>query len=343
MSEEKDNFVNVDSAIETVWRSIIVLGRNVASYKYTLAKSLLEIDTNKTKIKLDDLAVPFSKNICSHLEHNDKQITSSSSSFIEICRSFNRSEITEEELTDKTVKLGFVNVIDAFHNLAGGETLRFFSDNRSNDNSIILTDNFYNLKEKDNFNNLLCETESRWNLWETAISEKVNPSVLEMRNDHITGELYYEKNKERRKSITSCRGVLNGYQKGKCFYCSKPISIKSGNDDTCHVDHFFPYKLKDLGYNQVDQIWNYVLSCSNCNNGENGKFMKIPKKKFLYSLERRNNWFIESPHNLREYLIHQTGKNKIQRRSFLNNFYDNIAYANIPITWEPLERFGDYL
>ena len=71
--------------------------------------------------------------------------------------------------------------------------------------------------------------------------------------------------------------------------------------------------------------------------------MKIPKKKFLYSLEKRNNWFIESPHNLREYLIHQTGKNKIQRRSFLNNFYDNIAYANIPITWEPLERFGDYL
>ena len=26
-----------------------------------------------------------------------------------------------------------------------------------------------------------------------------------------------------------------------------------------------------------------------------------------------------------------------------HNFYDNIAYANIPITWEPLERFGDYL
>ena len=68
--------------------------------------------------------------------------------------------------------------------------------------------------------------------------------------------------------------------KWKLLYCSKPISIKKGNENTCHVDHFFPHKLKDFKYYEVDQIWNLVLSCPTCNNrGEKGKFMKIPEIK----------------------------------------------------------------
>ena len=50
--------------------------------------------------------------------------------------------ITEEELKNITVRMGFVNVIDAFHVVAREETTRFFTDNRSNNKSIILTDNF---------------------------------------------------------------------------------------------------------------------------------------------------------------------------------------------------------
>ena len=69
--------------------------------------------------------------------------------------------------------MGFVNVIDAFHIVAREETTRFFTDNRKENKSIILTDNFYKLKEKDIYGNLKNEAESRWSLWETAISLNV--------------------------------------------------------------------------------------------------------------------------------------------------------------------------
>jgi 5-methylcytosine-specific restriction endonuclease McrA len=342
MNKNDDYFLDVNPSVDTVWRSIILLGRNVASYKFALAKSLLEIDTSSTKIKLEELAIPFANNICSHLTNNDKQITSSSSKFIETCRRYNLGEITKEDLREKTVKLGFVNVIDAFHNLAGGETSRFFSDNRSDDNSIILTDNFYRLKEKDTFNNLIFEAESRWNLWETAISLEINPSLLQVKNDSDSNILFIINKDKKRKPITSSRDALNGYQKGNCFYCSKPISIKIGNENTCHVDHFFPHKLKDFKYYEVDQIWNLVLSCPTCNNGEKGKFMKIPEIKFLRSLEKRNNYYINSHHPLRETIINQTGKTSTERRDFLKKMYTN-AISRIPVTWKPIEKHGELL
>ena len=37
-------FIEPKSSIETYWRAIILIGRNVASYKFALAKSLLEMD-----------------------------------------------------------------------------------------------------------------------------------------------------------------------------------------------------------------------------------------------------------------------------------------------------------
>ena len=62
------NFIDHNPSLETYWRSIILLGRNVASYKFSLAKTLLEIPKNKTEITLEDLALPFALNICDHLK-----------------------------------------------------------------------------------------------------------------------------------------------------------------------------------------------------------------------------------------------------------------------------------
>ena len=145
----KDLFVDKNPSLETSWRSIILLGRNVASYKFALAKSLLEIDSNNSEIELEKLAIPFAKNICEHLDKNEKQITSSSSKFLDACKRFNNSQINEDELKNITVRMGFNNVIDAFHIVSREETTRFVSDNRTNIKSIILTDDFYILTEKD--------------------------------------------------------------------------------------------------------------------------------------------------------------------------------------------------
>jgi len=53
-------FTEVQPTLENYWRSIILFGRNVASYKFALGKSRLELSPKgKEIITLDDLAVPF--------------------------------------------------------------------------------------------------------------------------------------------------------------------------------------------------------------------------------------------------------------------------------------------
>ena len=93
-------FLDKDSSLETHWRSIVLLGRNVASYKFALAKTLLEFPTTKTLITLEELALPFAKNISEHLKTNDKHIINPSSKFLDYCRQFNNGELNEEQLLD---------------------------------------------------------------------------------------------------------------------------------------------------------------------------------------------------------------------------------------------------
>jgi hypothetical protein len=82
MDDDIKLFQEQFQSLESYWRSVILFGKNVASYKFALAKSLLEIaPTGKTKITLGDFAVPFSKKLCEHLAQSPKQATSSSSQF----------------------------------------------------------------------------------------------------------------------------------------------------------------------------------------------------------------------------------------------------------------------
>ena len=107
-----------------------MMGRNVATYKFALAASLIELSsTGSDFISLEALSDPFSRNLCEHLQHSDKQITSPSSQFLDGCRKANQGAITKSELLATTTRLGFVNVIDAFHVVNQGDTpVRFFND-----------------------------------------------------------------------------------------------------------------------------------------------------------------------------------------------------------------------
>ena len=110
-------FIDSSPSLDNQWRAIILFGRNSASYKFALAKALIDLaeDSDSTSVTLEKLATPFAKHLCEHLKLNDKQATSSQSQFLEACRQFNREIISESQLQEATVKLGFNNVLDAFH------------------------------------------------------------------------------------------------------------------------------------------------------------------------------------------------------------------------------------
>ena len=67
------NFTEVQPSLDNYWRSIILFGRNVASYKFALGKSLLDLAKQGNEVvSLHQLAEPFSRNICEHLKIADK-------------------------------------------------------------------------------------------------------------------------------------------------------------------------------------------------------------------------------------------------------------------------------
>lgn len=329
-------FYEVEPSKENYWRAIILFGANVASYKFALAKSLYDLRSAQNDlITLQELAVPFSKHLCDHLKHSPKQITSSSSKFLDACRKFNDDELSQDDLTKTTVQLGFNNVIDAFH-IVNRSLInkKFFIDERSTHNGIRLTDDFFSLTEDPTFTgDLSQETEARWRLVETAWDLGISKNLIKVEYDQDLEGLFTI-SKDRRIDITSCRGGLNGYQKGKCFYCHRQISIESNAEDTTHVDHFFPWSRREF-ISHVNGVWNLVLACSDCNSR---KSAQIPSIKWLKRLHKRNEYFITSHHPLRETIIQQTGNTEEKRGKFLQATFNNW---NVTEGWDPTLQGSD--
>ncbi|RTN97888.1 HNH endonuclease domain-containing protein [Enterobacter sp. WCHEn090032] len=327
-------FYQADPTLENYWRGVILFGRNVASYKFALASALYEVDkTGSDLITLDQLAVPFSRYLCEHLKHAPKQITSRSSQFLETCLKFNRGEITHAQLIEATVRLGFNNVIDAFHYVNQGEIdKRFFLDERKTNNGIRLTDNFFLLGERLQYKNLAFETNARWNLVEQAWSMGISRNLVGVEFDE-DNQLLFTKVNARRVDITSCRDSLNGYQKGRCFYCFKPISLVPGDAELADVDHFIPWAARHEVSN-INGVWNLVLACRCCNRGVEGKSARIPELRLLQRLHTRNEYFIQSKLPLNETIVLQTGQRPEARRSFLQRNWQ-AALDKLIHTWKP--------
>lgn len=328
------DFLERQRTPENYWRAVILFGQNVASYKFALAKSLIELSAlEKESVPLEDLAEPFSRHIIEHIGKAPKQATSSSSRFLDFCRKFSSGEINKDEMIGQTAKLGFNNVIDAFHVVNRGEIpIRFFTDERKNGGGIRLTDELFRLRERLQFGSLPQEIEARWRLVETAWQLKVARTALAV---DVENEALVISRDGRRASLTSCRDALNGYQKGKCFYCFGDVSIEDSSDRLADVDHFLPRTLLQSGVGlHLDGVWNLVLACRNCNRGIDGKSSRLPAKRFLERLDTRNEFFIISHHPLRETLMAQTGASRDQRVRFLNGAYSG-AWEWLIHTWQP--------
>jgi hypothetical protein len=326
-----EQFVLANPTDENMFRSIVLFGRNVASYKFALATALMGFaQQGQDVVPLTDLAEPYVHALCAHLKIAPKQVTSSKSRFLSECVRFNESKIGIDELLDITTRLGFQNVIDAFHRVGTSDVpVRFFLDQRKSSNpSIVITDNLISLASK-SATTALQETESRWRLVETAWELGTTTAVIGF--DAKTGNLILP---VKRKAITSARSALNGYQKGLCFYCYQKIVIVVGEQNLADVDHLFPHALEKNGLaKNLDGIWNLVLACQSCNRGANGKFDSTPHPKYVERLHMRNEYLILSHHPLRETLIKQMGVSTQVRQQFLQIHLD-IAASYRPVHWE---------
>lgn len=232
------------------------------------------------------------------------------------------------------MRLGFNNVIDAFHVVNEEDVpTRFFLDERNTNGGIRITTAAFNLLNENAVGTLDSEVQSRWRLVETAWVLNVKRNLISVKHDTDSHTLFVEQGNQRI-NVTSARDALNGYQKGHCFYCSAPISLTQVALQP-DVDHFFPHMLGGYDHQtNYDGVWNLTLSCRDCNRGKNGKFAKLLSLKLLERLNTRNEFLITSHHPLRETLIQQTGRTPSDRIRFLQQQCDN-AKSKLIHEWEP--------
>ena len=332
------DFLAGTPTLDTNWRAVVLFGRNVASYKFALAKTLLGLAGRADdRVPLLELAAPFARHLCGHLHQVDKQTTSASSKFLDFCRAFNKGELAEDRLIENTTRLGFNNVLDAFHVVGAGPVpTRFFVDERKagqDGGAIRLTDDLRGLAASLQGPALSEETESRWRLVETAWALDLPRAGLAVQADAETNMLFVER--VRRVNLTGVRAALNGYQRGRCFYCMTETVLAEAE-----VDHFFPWVLKARReMPDADSVWNLVLACRNCNRGECGKFAAVPAARLVARLNERNNWLVDSHHPLRETILLQTGTDVESRASFLRS-RQKIALDALIHEWHSAEAIA---
>ena len=335
----KKKFISFDHDQLSTWRSIILIGDNDKCYKFALGKSLLHFSNlQKTEIPFEDFIDVYTSEICNHLKKAPVQGSNRkpNGKVINSCISYNKNEISKDKLIE-TIKKDEWVVFKKFHLIKGGYVdFKYFDVKKILKNKkIILTDDMLKLKDNYQFNNLVHETDGRWNLLERSWELKIPEKLLLVESD-ASSEKLFVRSKNRRLNITGSRKGLNGYHNGKCFYCNKNISIKSNQSDTSDVDHFFPLVLEERGIlKNLNGVWNLVLACKSCNRGSGGKFDRLADLVFLEKLEIRNNNLILSHDPLRQTLMMQTGKSSLARNKFLNsNFYKATEFM-IHSNWKP--------
>ena len=75
-----NKFIIDQPTLDSYFRGIVLFGKNSATYKFALGKSLIELSNKGTDfIPLKDLAIPFIKYTNEHVLNGNKQITSNSS------------------------------------------------------------------------------------------------------------------------------------------------------------------------------------------------------------------------------------------------------------------------
>lgn len=276
----------------TATRAIIVFGKNSATYKFALLKTLMD-QPAATELKYEDIGVPFLTHLLEHHRTCPHQFNRSSTQLSKAMDEYIAGEMGWDKLFSIAERNIYNNVFDALQNVGGGtikESEQLFLNNK-NDRKIVLTDALHVIQEDPVTRSAISsEAEARWRVVEEAWRLGLSPNLS---YDSKNGVLY-RNDLDRRVNLRSAVDTLMPYQKGACFYCNKRLGAIE-QDHHSHnfpdVDHFIPFKYRhrmsfaDVG---INGIWNLVVACRDCNRGTNGKFEQIASDKHYTKLLARN-------------------------------------------------------
>ena len=305
------------------WRAVILYGLNTATYKMAFAKSLdYLVSLGKTEVPMQELAEVFFHLYLNRLENGMPQLDQPGRMTVmeKVVARYNLGAVSLEEAIDYVEKNAFNDVLRAFPKLNREQIPVdfYYHDGKK----LYLTDSVHKLLSGSEREELMSEVDSRWGLIEAAFQMKRD---IDSSLESDIRALYLFDGYERT-DITDTVPVLNGYQKGACFYCGESMQGHG-----IHVDHVIP---RQLVYH--DEIWNLVLAHEFCNEQKSDS---LPGRQYIEKLILRNEHFIASNHPIRGKLIATTGKTSRERKEFVERVYSH-AQMIIPYTWEGIRGYN---
>lgn len=305
------------------WRAVVLYGLNTATYKMAFAKSLDHlVSLGRTDVAMRELAEVFFNLYSARLENGMPQLDHPGRTTVmeNAVARYKLGSISLDAAINYVEKNAFNDVLRAFPKL---NRVQIPVDFYHYDGvKLHLTDSVHTLLTGPDREELMAEVDSRWGLIEAAFQLKRN---VDSSLESDIRALYLLSGYERT-DITDTVPVLNGYQKGACFYCGESML---GHD--IHVDHVIP---RQLIYH--DEIWNLVLAHDFCNQQKSDA---LPSKKYIEKLILRNEHFIASNHPIRGKLIAAMGATQRERKQFVEQVYSHAKMV-LPYTWEGIRGYN---
>jgi hypothetical protein len=151
------------------FRTLILFGKNVSTYKFAFAHSLLK-QKAVDRLSYDDLRENFIRELVLHYQYNPYQFTKHKNNMTEAMDAYTDSQSNHNawnKLLNVSDKVIYNNVLDAFQNVGGGtidKKYRLFEHDKKNKH-IVLTDNVNSILENQTIiESLNTENQARWSL-----------------------------------------------------------------------------------------------------------------------------------------------------------------------------------
>ena len=309
------------------WRALILYGNNMSTYKMGLGDLLISYaNKNKEKIPLRELSEDF-------LDIYQQRVNDGKHQKKRTMVKGEEKGLTVIETELKKIKLGETTrekaisvvqkdsletmVLKKFHTVFNRQIPDpFYQVTKTH---LILQKNALDTFTDNQNKPLNHELSSRWELLEFGFENTKKEESLEV---DFKSELVIKKNK--RTPISQLRPILNGYQRGNCFYCGLKL------DDSIEVDHVIPWSAVEH-----DEIWNLVLAHVDCNRL---KTNDLPPKRYVKKLIQRNEIVLRSYLPLKEELKKVLGDSAPKRMEQVWMQYKIGVNKGLPI-WGGSDKF----
>jgi len=309
------------------WRALILYGNNMSTYKMGLGDLLINYaNKNKEKIPLRELSEDFlniyQKRVNSGKHQKKRTLVNGEEKGLTVIetelKKIQQGETTREKAINSVQKGSLETmVLKKFHTVFNREIPDpFYQVTKTH---LILQKNTLDTFTDNQNKPLNHELSSRWELLEFGFENTKKEESLVVDFD---AEIVIKKNK--RTPISQLRPILNGYQRGNCFYCGLKL------DDSIEVDHVIPWSAV-----KHDEIWNLVLAHVDCNQL---KTNKLPPKPFVKKLIQRNEIVLKSYLPLKEELKKVLGDDDKKRMEHVWSQYKIAENQNLPI-WGESDKF----